>query len=311
MIPNYRMLTESAATLRGPSWAWLDVPCPACGSTIGEPVLQAPGWHDFADRIFAVVRCSTCCVWYTSPLPEPLALSPDQSVKESSDAKRMGKVLARHLGVARPRGQWVLHFGAADPSFASLASRAGWRVMLWRARPCEVPENWWSAGGFAIFGSLTDLAETFRQQLTCLTCANWLERQPAWAPILASWRSLLAPGGRLLVLLPNLGGIGSRHYGALWRGLDLPHRRGHFTVASLTRVLQASGWRIRRLGSYGCLSWLEESAQRWRAWLQAAYTVGYRRWRLWWRTCRFHNWLLATLGPIVGQGDWLLAEAVP
>jgi len=309
MIANYHLLQLSSARAERSSHVWIDVPCPVCGSKDSRPVLQGPGWNDPEQKVYAVALCNQCRLWYTNPLPAGLPETAGEVVHDFIVAAGAIAILKTGLGRAKRRGQWLVHFGLADPVWPRWARRLGWRVMLWKARPCEVPESWWLAGGLAVFGSLDDLIARYRSQIACITCADWLERQPELRPILADWRKLLHPHGRLLILVPNLAGQGLRKYGGLWRGLDLPYRRVHFTVGSLTQLLQTSGWHIRRVRTYGCLTWLEASARRWREWGCSNPRPLLSRWWQWWRTCRVSNRLDASIAPLVGRGDWLLVEA--
>jgi len=57
----------------------------------------------------------------------------------------------------------------------------------------------------------------------------------------------LAPGGLLLLTLPNFGSYQARHFGEDWYALSLPRHLYHFTPASLNRLLQLTGFRLRTL----------------------------------------------------------------
>ena len=55
---------------------------------------------------------------------------------------------------------------------------------------------------------------------------------------IAGW---LAPGGLLLVGVPNLASVQARAGGARWYHLDVPRHRTHFTVAGLHALLRRHG----------------------------------------------------------------------
>src|SRR5207248_2019375 len=58
---------------------------------------------------------------------------------------------------------------------------------------------------------------------------------------IAGW---LAPGGALLVGVPNLASLQARLGGPRWFHLDLPRHRTHFTAAGLQALLTRSGFEV-------------------------------------------------------------------
>ena len=77
-----------------------------------------------------------------------------------------------------------------------------------------------------------------------VTALHVLEHVPD--PVAAVHRMLgwLAPGGLLIVEVPNAGGLGARLFGRAWSGLELPRHLSHFTPATLERVVSGAGGRI-------------------------------------------------------------------
>jgi len=65
-------------------------------------------------------------------------------------------------------------------------------------------------------------------------------------PIAALRRMLdwLAPGGLLIVEVPNAGGLGARLFGRAWSGLELPRHLSHFTPHTLERAVEQAGGRV-------------------------------------------------------------------
>jgi 2-polyprenyl-3-methyl-5-hydroxy-6-metoxy-1,4-benzoquinol methylase len=59
-------------------------------------------------------------------------------------------------------------------------------------------------------------------------------------------RAWLAPGGVLLVGVPNLASWQARLAGPRWYHLDLPRHRTHFTPTGLEALLEASGFTVER-----------------------------------------------------------------
>lgn len=58
---------------------------------------------------------------------------------------------------------------------------------------------------------------------------------------LQSAADALAPGGVLLITVPNFGCWQARSFGSHWYHLDLPRHRTHFTPRALQQALQAAG----------------------------------------------------------------------
>jgi SAM-dependent methyltransferase len=56
---------------------------------------------------------------------------------------------------------------------------------------------------------------------------------------IATW---LAPGGVLLVAVPNLASVQARVGGERWYHLDVPRHRSHFTTQGLHALLHANGY---------------------------------------------------------------------
>jgi 2-polyprenyl-3-methyl-5-hydroxy-6-metoxy-1,4-benzoquinol methylase len=55
---------------------------------------------------------------------------------------------------------------------------------------------------------------------------------------------ILAPGGRLVVAVPNFSSLQARFAGAAWFHLDLPRHLFHFPLAALRRLLAETGFEV-------------------------------------------------------------------
>jgi SAM-dependent methyltransferase len=56
----------------------------------------------------------------------------------------------------------------------------------------------------------------------------------------------LAPGGLMIVEVPNVGGVGGRMFGRYWSGLDFPRHLVHFTPATMGAMVARAGGRVER-----------------------------------------------------------------
>ncbi len=77
-----------------------------------------------------------------------------------------------------------------------------------------------------------------------VTAMHVLEHVPDPVGMLRRMLEWLAPGGLLIVEVPNAGGLGARLFGRAWSGLELPRHLSHFTPESLGRAVERAGGRV-------------------------------------------------------------------
>jgi SAM-dependent methyltransferase len=69
------------------------------------------------------------------------------------------------------------------------------------------------------------------------------------AAVLRECGRILKPGGRIVVLTPNVGALSGRLFGASWLGHDPPRHLMLFSVASLRSTAAAAGLSVKQLRS--------------------------------------------------------------
>jgi SAM-dependent methyltransferase len=77
-----------------------------------------------------------------------------------------------------------------------------------------------------------------------VTAFHVLEHVPDPVAVARRMLEWLAPGGLLIVEVPNADGLGATIFGRAWSGLELPRHLSHFTPATLERVLAKAGARV-------------------------------------------------------------------
>jgi SAM-dependent methyltransferase len=103
--------------------------------------------------------------------------------------------------------------------------------------------------------------------------------QQAHAPfeVLRAAHRLLAPGGRLVVAVPNIDSLAFRCFGQVWYGLNLPRHLTHFAPWTLYLMLHRAGFRVGAVRMDRRSGWLRSSARlacrsplasRWHHWLK-------------------------------------------
>jgi 2-polyprenyl-3-methyl-5-hydroxy-6-metoxy-1,4-benzoquinol methylase len=98
-------------------------------------------------------------------------------------------------------------------------------------------------------------------------------------------RRELRPGGRLVLAVPNIGGVQARLFGRYWSGLDVPRHLYQFDARSLRRCLAEVGFRVLSLRTRTGATSLPKTLRlmindlfgaRWRrdqAWLVAPFEI--------------------------------------
>jgi SAM-dependent methyltransferase len=77
-----------------------------------------------------------------------------------------------------------------------------------------------------------------------VTAFHVLEHVPDPVAVARRMLDWLAPGGLLIVEVPNAGGLGAALFGDAWSGLELPRHLSHFTPMTLERVIKKAAGRI-------------------------------------------------------------------
>ena len=196
------------------------------------------------DYLTGRVRCARCGVATTSPWPSDEQLSAayadwyrPQSGRFSGLGdkvlRRTRSSLANRLHRTLPPGP-VLDVGAGDGTLVEAFVRRGREAVGLephasgphiRNTEVEEVEGNWSAVIF--WHSLEHL------------------RQPARA--LSHAATLLAPGGTLVVAVPNATSLQARAFGDRWLALDLPRHLVHLSPPALLSKIEALGLRVERV----------------------------------------------------------------
>lgn len=228
--------------------------CPVCGASARRPVLVCRDNLVTAER-FDVVACERCGLRMTSPQPDPTAIG---RYYESDDYLPMtrtarGPVAATYRVVrrvtvrtrlalasrhaARVPGR-LLDVGCGTGEFLAHARGAGWHVVGVEpgARAAEASERL----GLRVH-RVDALADVDEAPFDAITMWHALEHMHAPGPQLERASALLAPGGCLVVAVPNHRSADAEAYGAAWYSWDVPRHLWHFDVTTLTALLAARG----------------------------------------------------------------------
>jgi SAM-dependent methyltransferase len=223
--------------------------CVWCGAALGAD----------AERMRGRVRCPACGAATTDPWPtgEELARAYGDWYRPPSGRRfavlgdtilrRTRGLLAGRVDAIAPPGR-VLDVGAGDGTLLDALAAAGREAVgLERAsarpdvrdEPLDAVEGEWAAVVF------------------------WhaLEHLPAPGEAVGHAARLLAPGGVVVIAVPDAGSLQARAFGDRWLHLDPPRHLVHLTTPALLAGLARAGLRVERVsrtrGGQIVIGWLD------------------------------------------------------
>lgn len=254
---------------------WQETACLLCGRRDWVQVVEAPDSIPNGTGLwFAVVQCRQCNLCFTNPRPSPASIGrfyprsyrPHQARR--SRRRRLvhsfanlipGREDSRMPGPGPGR---LLDFGCGGGSFLERVRREGWQptgLDISEAAARGVTER---TKCKVLVGSLPH-PELEEASFDVITMRQSLEHVHQPLETLREARRLLAPGGKLLVSVPNISSLPFRWFGHAWVGLDLPRHLTHFSPRTLQRMLLRAGFEVGPVHMLRHRSWLQASADRW------------------------------------------------
>jgi len=217
--------------------------CPVCGGRESRPVcLEA--WDPITRDAFRVLECAACGIAFTAP--RPASLDPYYPQRYRAYGPLVTRLLQMFYGFRisrwarlKPQGGSVLEVGCGPGLMLAAFRRRGWKV-LGIERNEAVAESARRALGLEIVTTpVAELPPGVAFDLIILF--QVLEHIAEPVPLLRECARRLAPGGRVVMNVPNFASWQSRFAGPQWFHLDVPRHLTHFTPATLQNTLTRAG----------------------------------------------------------------------
>lgn len=291
-----------------PGTDWEECSCLLCGSSRWQPFVEATDYAQAGTGLwFMVVRCPDCGLCFTNPRPSERGIGTfyhtDYAPHRSVEGRNAGPRWWHRLPIVSNRpdmlrktlplyGQGrLLDFGCGSGSFLLRMRQQGWKVTGLDVSQAVVERLRSDLGLHALTGTLPHPALA-NASFDIITMWQALEHVHQPLDILGAARQLLAPGGKLIVAVPNIDSLAFRLFGSAWNGLDLPRHLIHFSPNTLRLMLQRTGFRPGRVAMLRRSGWLRDSArlavlrvpheQRWFHWLRGRAMATLTSWYGYW-----------------------------
>jgi SAM-dependent methyltransferase len=210
--------------------------CPACSQSILHPTA-------IRGQPFSI--CAGCEFVFANPVPHDTSdsatvyLTSDIDSSTAVEEVEKQKARLRQLERFRSPPGALLDIGSGPGYLVKAAQEMGWR-----AAGCELSEACCKFGrdvlGVPLFAtSFDDLPQASGiHQADVITAYHVVEHLPVPKEFVSFAARTLAPGGLVLVEIPNLFSFESLQLGEAWHGLALPAHVGFHTPKSLTALFE-------------------------------------------------------------------------
>ena len=226
-----------------------DVPCPVCSSRRRSRVITGVDALYGLPGTWDVYRCRECSHAFTSPRPTQESIGVFYPAEYSEHQKEPGRTnpfseanadLVTRLDL--PPGR-VLDVGCAAGAFMASMQRRGWHAsgIEPSAKAAALASR---STGAAVYSSIGDPSLEIEGTFDAITLWSSLEHTHSPDATLRRLRSLIAPDGRLIGVVPNFQSFERKVFRRYWFALDLPRHLQHFGPTSLVRTLTDAGFDV-------------------------------------------------------------------
>ena len=220
---------------------------------------------------YDIVRCRDCRLVFTDArtAPPPSELYPhfEQSDTAAQRGARSALSLftlqrARSVEAAKPTGR-LLDYGAGSGAFARFMAGRGFEAV--GLEPYSLGTTLEETNLRLVRAPLAQVKESLGK-FDVVTMWHVLEHLETPVQLLAELRTMLAPGGVLIVSVPNFASWQAELFKGGWFHLDPPRHLLQFEPSTLTDCLRRAGFAVTEqvpfLPEYGTSGWIQSALNR-------------------------------------------------
>jgi SAM-dependent methyltransferase len=276
------------------------IACPLCGAHATAELFAERDLALGVPGRFPVARCERCGLLYQNPRVcvdelermypanyPPHARAPKLGPLPRDPGPAVRCVLAEHLGyrhlrvddlrrrdrlagqlrrrrIAKNFPPWIgrgrlLDVGCATGRFLQQMAAVGWEVSGIEF-DAEAAATARAVTERIVVGDPVD-ASFATASFDVVTAFHVVEHLPEPRRALECMLRWLAPGGLLIIEVPNVAGWGGSLFGRYWSGLDYPRHLVHFTPATMAAMVNRAGGRIVDQWHWSKPRWITRSVR--------------------------------------------------
>jgi SAM-dependent methyltransferase len=252
-VPSRGSLITMLAAVSFPTSAPLET-CPCCGQSARQPHLRTRDFHYGLAGEFSTMRCSGCGLVFMDPMPsvaDLAALYPEDyySFRPPQLQPTWRRAVKRWFGLQRYT--YLPHFEKPG-RMLDLGCGSGDYMLEMKARGWETYGSELSASAAAagrrarldIRSGELRTAGFPSEYFDFVRLNHSLEHIPNPLEVLPEVRRVLKPGGKLFIGVPNINGLWARVFGRYWWYLTLPVHAFQYSPATLTMLLERTGFKV-------------------------------------------------------------------
>lgn len=228
--------------------------CPVCNGVDLKDFISAKD-HTASQEIFSIKTCSVCELGITTPRPSSANISKyyqsEKYISHTGGNKNITDALYR---VARNRMfLWkkniieenhskgnILDYGCGTGEFLAFMKQAQWDIS--GVEPSELART------KATQNTKTEIYKNLEvatvTDLDVITLWHVAEHLNELDKTIATLKSKLKTGGRMLIAVPNYQSPDGQKYKSYWAGYDVPRHLWHFSKSSITKLVQKNGMKL-------------------------------------------------------------------
>ena len=231
--------------------------CPVCGSTHIDPLMGVKD-HSVSGEQFTLWLCSDCSLRFTQDVPDensigPYYASPDYISHSNTDKGLLNKIYQAVrkrtlegkakmvIGNTVKQGS-LLDVGAGIGAFLNVMKEKGWDVTG------VEPDAGARKNAKDLFGLDLKTTESFyllaENSFDAITLWHVLEHVHDLHKYVEQLKTLLKPGGRIFIAVPNYRAYDADKYKSYWAAYDVPRHLYHFSPEAVRRLVEQHGLKI-------------------------------------------------------------------